>query len=201
MMDYFAGLARTGNVVDDVTRFLEAAGRVDTLAHCRAVAVQAEELAVRYQADVGRSRLAGVCHDLAAVVPRGEAVAVARVFGLTPDPVERAAPVLLHGPIAAAVLHRKLGVMDSDVLDAVKYHTTSRAGAAPLELILFVADKIALDPAAPIRDFVPAVRAAAKESLQGAAFVYLDWVITHAGRLGWTPLHPNTLAARDELRC
>ena len=198
MMDYFAGLARTGNVVDDVTRFLESAGRLDTLAHCWAVAVQAQELAVRYEADVGRCRLAGICHDLAAVVPRDEAVGVARAFGLTPDPIERTAPVLLHGPIAAAVLHRKLGVMDSDVLNAVKYHTTSRAGAAPLELLLFVADKIALDPAAPIRDFVPAVRAAAQESLERAAFVYLDWVITHAGRLGWT-LHPNVLAARDEL--
>jgi len=199
MMDYFAGLARTGNVVDDVTRFLEAAGRPDTLAHCRAVAVQAQELAVRYEADVGQSRLAGICHDLAAVVPRGEAVVVARAFGLTPDPVERTAPVLLHGPIAAAVLYRKLGVMDSDVLNAVKYHTTSRVGAASLELLLFVADKIALDPAAPIQDLVPAVRAAAQESLERAAFVYLDWVITHAGRLGWTP-HPNALAARDELR-
>jgi HD superfamily phosphohydrolase YqeK len=68
-------------------------------------------------------------------------------------------------------------------------------------LLLFVADKIALDPAAPARDFVPAVRAAAQESLERAAFVYLDWVVTHARRLGWTPLHPNTPAARDELRC
>jgi len=197
-MDYFAGLVRSGNTVGDVADFLQAAGRAETLAHCRAVAAQARELAVRFGLDVERANLAAACHDLAAVVPHRAAVAIAEELGLDPDPVERVAPVLLHGPIAAAVLRRKLNVTNLDTLNAVKYHTTSRAGASPLELLVFVADKIALDPRATAREFVPAVRAAAGESLERAAFIYLDWVTTNGPRLGWI-LHPNVLAARSEL--
>ncbi len=106
--------------------------------------------------------------------------------------------MLLHGPIAAAVLHHRLGVTDSGVLDAVKYHTTGRPGASPLELAVFVADKIALHPAAQQRGFVAAVRQAAEKSLRGAAVVYLDWIVSNGPRLGWV-LHPRLLAAYEEL--
>jgi HD superfamily phosphohydrolase YqeK len=91
-----------------------------------------------------------------------------------------------------------LGVTDVEVLDAVKYHTTSRPGAHPLERVVFVADKIALDPNSPVRDFVPAVRAAARNALEEAAFVYLDWVVTNGPRLGWT-VHPRVQQAHAEL--
>lgn len=106
--------------------------------------------------------------------------------------------MLLHGPIAAAVLQHRLGVTDSGVLDAVKYHTTGRPGASPLELVVLVADKIALHPAAQQRGIVTAVREAAESSLREAAFVYLDWVVSNGPWLGWV-LHPRLLAAHEEL--
>ncbi len=83
-MDCFANLAGTGRPLSDVTRFLEAAGHGVTLAHCQAVAEQARELAARFCVDVGRANLAAVCHDLAAVVPHEQAVAVAEEMGLAP---------------------------------------------------------------------------------------------------------------------
>lgn len=168
------------------------------MAHCRAVAGEAGRLAHRHGLDVERSRLAGMLHDLAAVVPDGERVAVAESLGLVPDAGERTVPLLLHGPIAAAVVSQRLGVADEGALAAVRWHTTCRAGATPLELVVFVADKIALDPSAPVRDFVPAVREAAARSLEEAALVYLDWVIAHLAAQG-AQAHPDTLAAREEL--
>jgi predicted HD superfamily hydrolase involved in NAD metabolism len=197
MTDYFAGFGR-GDVITAVAAFLRGAGRSDTLAHCQEVASQARTLAERFGVDVARAVLAGSCHELAAVVPHYEAVSVAERLGIAPDPIERAAPILLHGAIGAVALHRRLGVVDAKVLDAVRYHTTSRPGAGPLERVVFVADKIALDPGSPVRDFVPAVQAAAERSLEAAAFVYLDWVVTWGPRLGWT-IHPRVQAARAEL--
>lgn len=197
-MDYFALLRNTGDPSADVTNFLQAAGRPDTLAHCQAVAAQSRKLAARFGLDEGRAALAALCHDLAAVVPPGEAISVAENLGLIPDPIEREAPILLHGPIAAAVLERELGFVDQDLLNAIRYHSTSRPGATALELLLFVADKIALDPASAARDFVPAVRTAARTSLAGAAFVYLGWVVTYGPQLGWR-VHPNALGAHAEL--
>ncbi len=195
---FFAGLLSSGNPAGDVAAFLLAAGRRETLDHCLSVAAGARELAERFGLDVDRATLAAACHDLAAVVPHSFAIREAQSWGLVPDEIQRSAPVLLHGPIAAAVMEQRLGVVDWDVLAAVHYHTTGRAGAARLEWAVFVADKIDLDSRAPDRDFVPAVRDAAQTSLYEAAFVYLDWVVKHAPRLGWRP-HPDLLAAHREL--
>ena len=132
------------------------------------------------------------------MVRQDRAIAVAEGLGILPDEVQRAVPMLLHGPIAAAVLSLKLGVVDSDVLNAIRYHTTCRAGASELELVVFVADKIALDPSAPVRDFVPEVRAAAERSLQYAALAYLAWVVDRGPELGWQ-VHSDAIAAYQEL--
>ena len=178
---------------------MTAAGREDTLAHCRAVAEEAGRLARRFGLDEARARLAGLLHDLAAVVPNPERVATAEALGLVPDEEQRRVPLLLHGPIAAAVVRERLEIEDEAVLAAVRGHTTCRAGAGPLELAVFVADKIALDPAAPIRDFVPAVRRAAERSLEEAAWVYLDRMIDRLAMEGGRA-HPDALAAREWLR-
>ena len=103
-------------------------------------------------------------------------------------------PGVLHGPLAAEVARVKLGVMDEDILNAIRYHTTLRAGASTLEKVVFVADKVALDPTAPDRSFLPALNAALAEGLDAAAQVYLDWAVEHGPALGWT-LHADLLAA------
>ena len=136
MGDPFAGLVSSGDPGADVDVFLLATGRADTLAHCRAVAGQARSLARRFRVDEQKAVLAARCHDLAAVVRQDRAIAVAEGLGILPDEVQRAVPMLLHGPIAAAVLSLKLGVVDSDVLNAIRYHTTCRAGASALELVV-----------------------------------------------------------------
>ena len=49
-------------------------------------------------------------------------------------------PQLAHSKLAAAILKDKFGVEDEDILNAVRYHTTGRAGMSLLEKIIFVAD-------------------------------------------------------------
>jgi HD superfamily phosphohydrolase YqeK len=138
-----------------------------------------------------------LAHDLAAVVPAAEMVALAEHMGLHVGGADRAIPLLLHGPIAAAALVGKLDVREQDLLDAVRYHSTLRAGASTLEKIVFLADKIAYDPASPHGgEYVPALRAA--PSLDDAALVYLDFLLDNAWRYGWL-LHPNAIAAYRDL--
>jgi HD superfamily phosphohydrolase YqeK len=104
---------------------------------------------------------------------------------------------LLHGPIAAAALAGRLSIEDVAVLDAVRYHTTLRAGAGTLEKIVFVADKIAYDPSSPHQgEYLSALQAA--ESLDEAALVYLDFLLDNAWRYRWY-LHPQALAAYRDL--
>jgi HD superfamily phosphohydrolase YqeK len=118
-------------------------------------------------------------------------------MGVAVGQADRAMPALLHGPIAAAALVNKLSVGDKDVLNAIRWHTTLRAGAGALEKSVFLADKIAYDPASPHKgEYLPAVEGSG--SLDEAALAYLEFVVDNTWRYGWY-LHPNTLAAYRDL--
>lgn len=197
MTNYFASLFPGGDLAADVERFYRAAGRLDTLAHATQVADEARALAGRYGADETAAHLAALAHDLAAVVPVSEMPAVAERMGVLVGDADRAIPVVLHGPIAAAALADRLGVGDEEILSAVCYHSTLRAGAGTLEKIIFVADKIAFDPRSPHEgEYLLALRAAG--SLDEAALVYLDFFLDNTWRYGWT-LHPRAVAAYRDL--
>ncbi len=197
MTDYFEKLCPRGDPAADVERFYRAVNRLDTLAHVTQVAAEAQVLAARFGADRGSANLAALAHDLAAVVPATEMIDVAEHMGLQVGGADRAIPLLLHGPIAAAALVEKLGLRDEDILNAVRYHSTLRAGASTLEKIVFLADKIAYDPTSPHGgEYLPALRAA--PTLDDAALVYLDFTLDNAWRYGWL-LHPNAVAAYRDL--
>jgi predicted HD superfamily hydrolase involved in NAD metabolism len=196
-IDYFDKLHRSGDPAADVERFYRVVERLDTLAHVTQVAAEARVLAAQLGADRQTASLAALAHDLAAVVPATQMIAVAEDMGLHVGGADRAIPMLLHGPIAAAALVDKLDVSDRDLLNAVRYHSTLRAGASTLEKIVFLADKIAYDPTSPHSgEYVLALRAAS--SLDDAALVYLDFTLDNAWRYGWL-LHPNAVAAYRDL--
>lgn len=211
MIDYFEKLNPGGDPAADVQQFYRAVDRLDTLAHVTQVATEALDLAARVGVDCEAANLAALAHDLAAVVPAAEMIAVAEGMGLRVDGADRAIPLLLHGPIAASALVEKLDLRDRDVLNAVRYHSTLRAGASALEKIIFLADKIAYDPTSPHGgEYLPALRAAcslddtarslddAARSLDAAALVYLDFSLDNGWRYGWI-LHPNAVAAYRDL--
>ncbi len=197
MIDYFEELCPSGDPAADLERFYRAVDRPDTLAHVTRVAAEARVLAAQHGADRQTANLAALAHDLAAVVPATEMIAVAEDMGLHVGGADRVIPLLLHGPIAAAALVDKLDVRDQDLLNAVRYHSTLRTGASTLEKIVFLADKIAYDPTSPHGgEYLPALRAA--PSLDDAALVYLDFTLDNAWRYGWL-LHPNAVAAYRDL--
>lgn len=197
-VDHFAGLERLGEPCQDVERFL-APRCPETWRHTLAVAERALALAPRFHLATEAVRLAAYSHDLAAVVPRPALVATAEAWGVPLTTEDRAIPQVLHGPLAAAVLAARLAVRDVAVLDAVRYHTTLRSHATPLDLLIFVADKLAFDPTTPRLDYLPAMESAVERSLEAAAWAYLDFVVGHIADLGWR-LHPNLVAAHAHLR-
>lgn len=49
---------------------------------------------------------------------------------------------LWHASVGAIVARDEFGVSDEDVLNAIRYHTTGRAGMSKLEKVIYVADMI-----------------------------------------------------------
>ena len=87
--------------------------------HIMQVVKKSQEYAERYGADEKKLEIAAIFHD-----------------------AYRDAGNLEHAPLAADHLEKDFGVTDPDILNAVRYHTTCRAGACDTEAILKMADML-----------------------------------------------------------
>ena len=167
------------------------------LAHIARVVALTERLARRHGADLAPALRAAQTHDLLRALPEAELLARAEARGLEVLPIERAHPVLLHGPLGALELAERFRLRDPIVLDAVRYHTTGHPSFGPEAWAMFVADK-----AEPKKvEAWPAllqVLDLASGSLEAAALAYLDLSAERARIEGW-PLHPLAEQTRAAL--
>lgn len=108
--------------------------------HCLRVEKMALKLAGRYGLEEKDVQTAALLHDLAKSMLDEELLAAAKDYGLAVDSVIQMKPDLLHGPVAAEMMKHDLGIDDEDVLNAVRYHTTGRAGMSELEKVIYLAD-------------------------------------------------------------
>jgi hypothetical protein len=112
MIDYFSKLAHANTPKASVQRFYEVAGLHETFTHVTLVADEARSLAAQHSVSDQAAHLAALAHDLAAGIPVPEMPAVAEKMGVKVGDADRAIPIILHGPIAAAALITKLSIHD-----------------------------------------------------------------------------------------
>lgn len=138
--------------------------------HCRRVAQVAVEMAPQWGCDVQKAYLAGLLHDVAKEMSRNSLLKATLDFGIVLTEVEQATTALIHAPVGAEQARVEFGITDPDILAAIRYHTTGRAGMSLLEKIVFLADYIE-----PARTFpgVDDVRHAAQRSLDEAVVLAL----------------------------
>lgn len=178
---------------------LEAALQVrvtgERLAHTYRVLEAARRLGRIHGADDGQVAAAALMHDYAKPLPPAVLLDEAIRLGLTPAPVERAQPHLLHGPVAAFQLLEQGLVTDREVLQAIASHTTGRAGMSLLEKVIYLADYVE-----PGRRFpgVEAIRAEAEQDLDRALLNALDNALVYLVQQGWL-IHPASVEARNWL--
>jgi predicted HD superfamily hydrolase involved in NAD metabolism len=144
--------------------------------HTLRVAETAERLARLHGLHGGSARLAALLHDSARELGNSELLRLATGLGHEVIEAEREKPNLLHGPVAAGLARRELGVEDEEVLEAIRVHTTGARGMGPLALALYVADKVE-----PARDYggVEDLRALAERDLRGATLDALRRAISY----------------------
>lgn len=167
--------------------------RPHLLSHVREVARESADLARRFHADVETCTLAALCHDLAGILRPEDMLSMARVMGFWLDPAEEAYPFLLHQRFGAILARERLGIEDPAILSAIACHSTLRAHATAVDMVVFLADKLAWDqPGTP--PYEQMVRQALDRSLPHASLAYL-----HAAYP--TLLHPHArfVAACDQL--
>ncbi len=136
-----------------------------------------KELALIHGADTDKCDLAIKAHDLFRHNTDQELLSRSSDLNITIGYVERNDPILLHGPIAASILKKRLKCPYQDIIDAVKYHTTGRPGMSLVEKIVFISDKV--EPAkVKSNDSLVPILELAKIDLDKSIEMYLSFRIT-----------------------
>lgn len=167
----------------------------DRLYHSLNVADEAKKLAKHFVADEQKAFTAGLLHDILKNTPDSELLQYFERNGIMLTETERASRKTWHAMAGADFLRRELHVTDEDVLSAVRWHTTGRAGMTLLDKVLFVADFISAD-----RDYpgVERMREKAYVSLEDAMLEGLQFTINELMENAW-PVHEDSIRAYNEL--
>lgn len=110
--------------------------------HTINVVYTAISMAMRYEADMKQAALAGLLHDCAKCIPNPKKIKLCRKFHIRISEEEKKRPELLHAKLGACIAQTQYGISDSEILNAIKRHTTGAPGMTLLDKIIYVADYI-----------------------------------------------------------
>lgn len=161
------------------------------LLHTLNVAILAVKYAVLHNINPDKALIAGVLHDCAKELPKNMQSSMSMEKGGEIFDIDK----IWHGPAGAVFAKEEFGVDDEEVLDAIMYHTTARAGITDLEKIIFLADK--LEPARTYAD-LDEIRKASEEDLNKGMILCLAEVKKKFDKNN-SQMHPFSLACWNEL--
>ncbi|MCS7175162.1 bis(5'-nucleosyl)-tetraphosphatase (symmetrical) YqeK [Pseudothermotoga sp.] len=129
-------------IVEKLSQFLNLLVGPKRLRHILSCSEFARKLAKIHKIDEQKVLLACLSHDMFRDTPAPKLLRMAEAYNIEPSELELKHPVLLHGKIAAEYLKRRFKIEDVEVLEAVAYHTSGRAGVSSVAKIVFLADAL-----------------------------------------------------------
>lgn len=162
--------------------------------HSLCVADEAVRIAAKYGGDTEKAYLAGLLHDITKNASEEEHLHIFREFDIMLNDIEKNAEKLWHAISGAAYIEHILGINDTEIITAVRYHTTARKNMTQLEKILYLADFTSAD-----RDYddVDIMRQKLEVSMQAALQYALSYTINDLVSRD-RPLHLDTVEAYNE---
>lgn len=171
--------------------------RPNRLYHSLCVADSARKLAQRYGADAEKAYTAGLLHDIMKNAPDEALLNFFEENGIILTETERGSRKTWHAMAGAVYCERVLHVQDAEILSAIRWHTTARAGMTLLDKVVFLADFISAD-----RDYpgVARMREKAEISIEEAMLEGLQFTIQELVE-SERPVHEDSIRAYNALVC
>lgn len=165
------------------------------LDHTLRVVEESKRLAYLYDVDIDKAMEAALFHDCAKLIDDKNLLKMANDFDIILNDIMSSNLELIHGPLGAKIAQCKYNVEDTDILNAIKYHTTGRKDMTNLEKIIYIADYIE-----PYRKFtgVEKVRKLAYIDLDNSLLLAMNQTVTflvERNRL----ISQDTIEARNQL--
>lgn len=110
--------------------------------HTLGVMYIASAMAMTYEVDIDKALVAGLLHDCAKCIPGEKKIKLCKKHKLPINEFEKRNPGLLHAKLGAYIAKKEYKITDSEILDAITYHTTGRPDMTMLDKIIYIADYI-----------------------------------------------------------
>lgn len=180
---------------EKIVELIKSKLNIDRFQHSLNVANSARELAEIYGADPDKAYTAGLLHDVMKNASHEEQLGLLSERGIELMPAERANPKLWHAMAGAAYIRFVMGIDDREIIKAVRYHTTGRAGMTPLETTVYLADYVSAERSYPGVD-----------DMRKLCLISADEAILYALRFGIPDLvrkgqviHPDSIDLYNEV--
>jgi predicted HD superfamily hydrolase involved in NAD metabolism len=133
---------KTIEISQKLRKELEKQLKPDRFDHTLGVAYTSASMAFVYGVDVQKALIAGMLHDCAKCMSHEEQVKICEKNKIEISDVERRNHSLLHAKVGMYLAKAKYEIEDSDILNAIRWHTTGREDMSLLEKIVYIADFI-----------------------------------------------------------
>lgn len=125
----------------------------DRFEHTTGVMYTSASLAMCYGENIEKAMTAGLLHDCAKYCSSEDQIVLCRKYGIELTRSELDMPSLIHAKLGSYLACHKYNINDTDILNAIYYHTTGRPEMSLLEKIIYIADYIE-----PNRKIVPGLQ-------------------------------------------
>ncbi len=150
--------------------------------HTLGVEYTAAALAMRYECNIKKARLAGLLHDCAKSIDSSEYIEFAQKYNISVNDSEMKNPGLLHAKIGGFLAIKKFNVSDSEIIEAIICHTTGKPDMNMLEKIVYVSDYI--EPGRTMLPRIDEIRKTAFIDIDSALMMILEDTMKHLTESG-----------------
>lgn len=196
LSDLIEGFNFCGDIEKDSYNLLIKYNCSKTAEHSLRVARKAKSLAKIYEVDENLAQISGYLHDISGIIPNKNKLDVAKALGIEILSEEEKFPMILHQKLSKIIAREIFNIEDSLVLDAISCHTTLKANATSLDMILFIADKIEWDQQ-DLPPYIVELEEALNTSLELGTYIYIKYLWDDRENL--KVIHPWLVEAYKDL--
>lgn len=182
--------------LDELTVWLRSKLSRERFTHTLNVASEALRLAENYGENGDVAYLAGLLHDCCKEIPHDEMLNIIENSDIIINQPFKDSPKIWHGFAAAEFIKKEFSIYNTEIIEAVRYHTTGRGEMSRIEEIIYLADLVSADR---VYSGVEALRAKAYRSIDEAMLEALQFSLSSLVKSA-APILPETLAAYERYR-
>ena len=183
--------------IEQVHRILKENLSDEKYTHTLGVTETAMKLARCHHQSEAKAQVAGLFHDIVKQIGKEKTLQMIGKYHVKLDDVIMENIYLAHGPLAAVYASEEFGIYDEDILNAMIYHTTGRAGMSTLEKIIYVSDFI--EPNRGENEILTQIREVVEKDLDKAVELTATAVINHLEKENKT-IHPKGLEVLTDIK-